>query len=169
MELILIAAMTTRGVIGCNNRLPWHLPEDMAHFKKTTMGHAVIMGRKTYQSIGAPLLGRRNIVVTANPLFSVPADCRTAPSLPQALGLCADAEKVFLIGGGRLFSESLAYADSLILTYIDAEIPGDVFFPAFSAEEFCPVQTQQISAALPITITHYRRCTPAAPIEPPKK
>ena len=168
MEVILIAAMTTRGVIGSNNRLPWHLPEDMAHFKKTTMGHTVIMGRKTYQSIGAPLPGRRNIVVTSSPLLKVPTDCRTAPSLQKALGLCTDVDRVFIIGGERLFSEGLAYADTLILTHIDADLPGDVFFPPFSAEDFCPVRTQQIDAALPMAITLYRRYTPAAPVVPTK-
>ena len=95
MELIIIAAMAANRVIGCNNTIPWQIPEDMAHFKATTMGHPLIMGRKTYESIGAPLPGRINIVVSANPRFRPHPECIVAASLFEAIRLCAGRGKGF--------------------------------------------------------------------------
>ena len=165
MEIILIASVAANGVIGRNNALPWHLPEDMAHFKRTTWGHTVIMGRKTYQSIGHPLSGRRNIILASDPALPVPPDCLVMPALPQALQNCMDSGRVFLIGGARLFREGLRLADTLILTHIHATIEGDVFFPPFSSDQFRPVRHETIEACLPLTITTYRRVetSPALP------
>lgn len=157
MELIIIAAMATNRVIGCNNTIPWKIPEEMAHFKRTTMGHTLIMGRNTYESIGAPLPGRRNIIVSAKPSFQPHPACTVAPSLPRAISLCRQAEKVFLIGGAQLYRAGLPLAQTLILTVIDQDFAGDVFFPDFSDQPFSLVEMEEIIATLPLSILTYRR------------
>ena len=162
MELILIAAMANNRVIGRGNALPWHLPEDLAHFRAVTMGHAVIMGRRTHESIGRPLDGRLNIVLSRDPAYRPGPGCRQAGSLREALLLCAEFAQVFLIGGAQLFREGLALADTLILTRIDADIDGDVFFPDLDADAFRLVDSQRVAAALPMTIHTYQRIPPIA-------
>ena len=162
MELILIAAMANNRVIGHGNALPWHLPEDLAHFRAVTMGHAVIMGRRTHESIGRPLDGRLNIVLSRDPAYRPGPGCRQAGSLREALLLCAEFAQVFLIGGVQLFREGLALADTLILTRIDADIDGDVFFPDLDADAFRLVDSQRVAAALPMTIHTYHRIAPIA-------
>lgn len=164
MELIIIAAVAgmtcmpaNRGVIGLHNTIPWRIPEDMAHFKATTMGHPLIMGRKTYLSLGAPLPGRRNIVVSANPRFRPHPDCLSAASLPAALKLCANADKVFVIGGEQLYRSALPLADTLILTLIDEEYEGDAFFPDFADLPFRLVDSRPLGAAVPARVNTYRR------------
>ncbi len=158
MELILIAAMAANRVIGRNNAIPWQIPEEMAHFKATTMGHPLIMGRKTYASIGGPLPGRRNIIVTANPSFQARPDCTVvAVSLAQAITLCAGAEKVFVIGGAQLYQAALPLAHTLILTVIGKDFAGDTFFPDFSDQPFLLVDSQVMDASVPLTIKIYRR------------
>ena len=157
MELIIIAAMATNRVIGCNNTIPWKIPEEMAHFKRTTMGHTLIMGRNTYESIGAPLPGRRNIIVSANPSFQPHPACTVAASLPRAIALCQQAEKVFLIGGEQLYRAGLPLAQTLILTVIDQDFAGDAFFPDFSDQPFLLVEMEEVTATLPLTILTYRR------------
>ncbi|MBT7069250.1 MAG: dihydrofolate reductase [Verrucomicrobia bacterium] len=137
MTLSLIAALGSNRAIGRDNALLWHLPGDLPRFKQLTMGHPVIMGRKTYQSIGRPLPGRLNIVVTRNPAFT-PAGVTCCPNLEGALGCAAasnppDAES-FVIGGGQLYALALAHADRLYLTEVDDAPPdADTFFPAFPA------------------------------------
>ncbi|CAG9178440.1 dihydrofolate reductase [Cupriavidus respiraculi] len=126
--LTLVVAKARNGTIGRNNALPWHLPEDLAHFKRTTMGAPIIMGRKTYDSIGRPLPGRRNIVVTRNADLRIEG-CEMAASLEDAQRLCAGVDQVFLIGGGQLFAEAMPSADRLVVTEIDADVEGDAFFP----------------------------------------
>ena len=162
MELILIAAMANNRVIGRGNALPWHLPEDLAHFRAVTMGHAVIMGRRTHESIGRPLDGRLNIVLSRDPAYRPGPGCRQAGSLREALLLCAEFAQVFLIGGVQLFREGLALADTLILTRIDADIDGDVFFPDLDADAFRLVDSRPMPAALPMTIHTYQRIAPIA-------
>ena len=157
MELILIAAMAANRVIGRNNTIPWQIPEEMAHFKATTMGHPLIMGRKTYASIGGPLPGRRNIIVTANPSFQVHSDCTVAVSLAQAITLCEGADKVFVIGGAQLYRAALPLAHTLILTVIGKDFAGDTFFPDFSDQPFLLVDSHEIGASVPLTIKIYRR------------
>src|SRR5437868_13393993 len=110
--LTLIVAKARNGVIGRDNALPWRLPEDLAHFKRTTMGAPIIMGRKTWDSIGRPLPGRRNIVVSRNPALRI-AGCDVASSLEEALRLCVGEEQVLLIGGAQLYAEALPSADRL--------------------------------------------------------
>lgn len=157
MELILIAALAANRVIGCNNAIPWQIPEEMAHFKATTMGHAVIMGRKTYASIGGPLAGRRNIVVTARPSRQLHPDCMVVASLPQAIALCQDADKAFVIGGAQLYRAALPLADTLMLTLIGQDFAGDTFFPDFSDQPFLLVQSREIPASVPLLVQTYRR------------
>ena len=128
--LALIAARARNGVIGLDNRMPWHLPEDLAYFKRVTLGKPVVMGRKTFESIGRPLPGRLNIVVTRNPGWQA-AGVQVAHSLDAALVLAAAAvpEEIMLIGGAELYRLALPQADVLYLTEIDAEFAGDAFFP----------------------------------------
>ncbi|MBI5110338.1 MAG: dihydrofolate reductase [Rhodocyclales bacterium] len=129
--LTLIAAVAKNGVIGKDNRLPWHLPADLRHFKALTTGHAVIMGRKTWESLPEkfrPLPGRQNIVVTRSAAYAA-AGATVAGSLPDAVAAAA-GEEAFVIGGAELYQVALPLADRLQLTEIDAEFDGDTWFPA---------------------------------------
>jgi dihydrofolate reductase len=131
-KLTLIVARARNGVIGRDNQLPWRLPEDLAFFKRTTMGAPIIMGRKTHESIGRPLPGRRNIVITRDAKNRRYDGCDTAASIGEALTLAArdNAPEAFLIGGAQLYAQGLAQADKLIVTEIAADFEGDVTFPA---------------------------------------
>jgi len=130
-RICLIAALAENRVIGKNNALPWHLPADLKRFKAITMGHPVVMGRKTYESIGKPLPGRRNLVITRNRDYSAPG-CDIVHSLDAAIAACRGAQEIFIIGGGELYRESLPRAHRLELTEIRAEFEGDATFPEFS-------------------------------------
>jgi dihydrofolate reductase len=131
----LVAAHARNRVIGAGNRLPWHLPEDLPRFKRLTMGAPVIMGRKTHESIGKVLPGRRNIVVTRQTGARFEG-CEVAGSLEAALALAADAPEVFVIGGAELYRLALPRADRLYLTLIDADYAGDAFFPEIDPAEW---------------------------------
>ena len=124
----LVAALARNRVVGAGNRLPWHLPEDLKRFKRLTMGAPVIMGRKTHESIGRPLPGRRNIVVTRQP-SARGEGCEVVHSLDDAIALAGDALEVFVIGGAELYAAALPRADRLYLTLIEADYQGDTFFP----------------------------------------
>ncbi|MBM6404989.1 dihydrofolate reductase [Phycicoccus sp. CSK15P-2] len=125
----LIAAVGRNGVIGTDNAMPWHLPEDFAFFKRTTMGHPMVMGRRTFDSIGRVLPGRRSIVVTRQHDWSH-ASVETAHSLPEALSLAGPADEVFVVGGGQVYAEAMPWAHRLLVTEVDLEPEGDVVFPA---------------------------------------
>ena len=127
-DLTLIAAVGRNGVIGADNKMPWHLPQDYAFFKRTTMGHAMIMGRKTFDSIGRALPGRRTIVITRQPDWTH-ADVETAHSLTDALSLAGPADEVFVCGGGQVYVEAMPFARRLLITEVDQEPAGDVMFP----------------------------------------
>lgn len=127
----LIVAMAHNRVIGKNNGMPWHLPADLKHFKKITSGKPVIMGRKTFESIGKALPNRRNIVISRNAAYQAP-DCEVVTSLSAALALVADANEICIIGGAQIFQEALPMADRLYLTFIDLKIEGDTFFPEWN-------------------------------------
>ena len=131
----LIAAVARNGGIGRNNAPLVRLPDDLAHFKRTTLGSPVLMGRKTWESIGRALPGRRNIVVTRNPAWRAEGAEPTA-SLDAALALLAHTPKVFVIGGAQLYAAALPRADELVLTEIDADLEADTFFPAWDRREF---------------------------------
>jgi dihydrofolate reductase len=127
-RITLIVARARNGVIGLRGGLPWRLPEDLAFFRRTTMGHPIVMGRRTWESIGRPLPGRRNIVVSRQPRFEAPG-AEVAASLDAALARCAGSPEVFVIGGAQLYREALPRAQRLIVTEIDADFDGDTHFP----------------------------------------
>lgn len=129
-RISLIVAMASNRVIGRDNALPWRLPADLRRFKKVTMGHTLILGRKTHESIGRPLPGRKTVVVTRRTDWH-PEGVEVVCSLDEALAAASDESEVFVAGGGEIFRELLPRADRIHLTRIDAEIPGDTTFPDF--------------------------------------
>ena len=128
-RLTLIVARARNGVIGKNNAMPWKIPGEQAYFKRVTMGHPIIMGRKTWQSIGRPLPGRRNIVVSRDASLDAPG-AEVAASLDEALTRTQGATDVFVIGGAQLYAAALPRADRLLITEIDHDFDGDTTFPA---------------------------------------
>jgi dihydrofolate reductase len=130
-----IAALARNRVIGIENRLPWRLPEDLAHFKALTLGHPVLMGRKTFESLGRPLPGRTNVVITRNPGYR-PEGCVVAGSIPAAIDLCGEADEVFFIGGAELYAQAIPLADRLYLTEVDVDANGDAWFPDYDRSAF---------------------------------
>jgi dihydrofolate reductase len=127
--LTLVVAIDAKRGIGVDNKLPWHLPEDLAHFKRITSGHPIIMGRKTFDSIGRPLPNRRNIVITRNPAWRHEG-VEAVPSLQAAIDLVGETPAC-IIGGAQIFNESLALASRMVVTEIDHVFACDTFFPAF--------------------------------------
>jgi dihydrofolate reductase len=156
MDIIIIAAMAANRVIGNKNAIPWSLPEDLRQFKAKTLGHTLIMGRKTFESLGRPLKGRHNIVLSRRPDLQL-AGCTVVSDLNQALSLCKDQEKVFIIGGGEIFTLGLAVADTLILTLLEREVEGDTFFPDFSNQGFVETKREYYRENEPFTVITYRR------------
>jgi dihydrofolate reductase len=135
MKLSVIAAIASNGVIGRDNALPWRIPEDLRHFKGLTMGHHLIMGRKTYESLGRLLPGRTTVIVSHNQDYSVPGAI-VVDSLGKALQACGSDQEVFVVGGAQLYLDALPLADRLYLTLIDAEFSGDVFFPPYDQAQW---------------------------------
>ncbi len=133
--LSVIAALARNRVIGVNNRLPWRLPEDLKHFKTLTMGHHIIMGRKTYESIGKPLPGRTTVIVTRDAAYRMEG-CLTATSIDAAIAACAGDPEIFFVGGAQMYAQVLPRADRLYLTEIQADYAGDAWFPAFDRGEW---------------------------------
>ncbi|ARD43677.1 type 3 dihydrofolate reductase [Colwellia sp. PAMC 21821] len=128
--LSMIVAHANNRVIGKNNDMPWHLPADLSYFKKTTLGKPIIMGRKTFQSIGRPLPGRKNIVISRDESYQVEG-VEVVNSVEAALALVVDSEEVMVIGGGAIYQHCLAAAQRLYITHIDADIDGDTYFPDY--------------------------------------
>ena len=151
MYLSLICAMDENLVIGRNNSLPWHLPEDLKYFKQTTMGNSIIMGRKTYESIGKPLPGRTNIIVSRNREYEV-ENARVVNSLSEAIELAENIAfidgslEAFVIGGAELFEEALTLVNRLHLTMVHAEVDGDTWFPDFEVSDFNEVSREYFEA-----------------------
>ncbi|MGA7966114.1 MAG: dihydrofolate reductase [Gammaproteobacteria bacterium] len=137
-EIVLVAAVAENGVIGQGGVMPWHLPADLAHFKRVTWGHPILMGRRTFEAIGRALPGRRNIVLTRDPDFSAPG-IETASSLEQALERIGEAAQVMVIGGAELYRIALPLAQRIYLTRIHASPEGDTFFP-----DLIPTQWRQL-------------------------
>lgn len=129
MRIVIVVAATDTGVIGIRNALPWHLPDDLKRFKQLTWGKPVLMGRKTHESIGRPLPGRLNIVVSRRPDFIAPG-CQVVTSIEAGLGAAASAAELCVIGGSEIFAALLPRADVVYLTRVHATIEGDVFLPA---------------------------------------
>jgi dihydrofolate reductase len=156
MEIILIAAMAANRVIGKKNIIPWHIPGEQKRFKKITWGHPLIMGRRTHESIGRPLPGRRNIVVTRNRKYVSPG-CEIVHSLEEAYSLCRHEKRVFNIGGEQLYRQGLGHADTLLLTVLKNQVDGDAFFPDFSGQKFILVAEEQVIATLPYSVQTFQR------------
>lgn len=156
MEIILIVAMASNRVIGANNDIPWYIPEELKKFKETTLGYSVIMGRKTYESIGSPLPERNNIILTRNTSYTQP-NCITTHSVDEALSLCSHEKKVFILGGAEIFQQTLALANTIILTILDRRVEGDTYFPNFSDKDFEEVQHEKYSESESYSVITYRR------------
>lgn len=137
-RITLIAALGRNRVIGRDGQMPWHLPEDLRHFKATTLGHPLLMGRRTFDSIGRPLPGRRSIVITRSPDWHHPG-VESAHSFPSALALAGPADEVFVIGGGEVYAAALPFAHAMVLTEVDAEPEGDTYFPEWDPEQWSEV------------------------------
>ena len=129
-QLSIIVAIANNQVIGINNTLPWHLPEDLKRFRSLTTGHHIIMGRKTYESLGRLLPGRTTVIVTRNKGYQLEG-ALIAHSLEAAVALCQNDDEVFLIGGAELYQDGLKLADKLYITEVDLTVDGDAFFPEF--------------------------------------
>ncbi len=124
----MIAAVARGNVIGGGNRLLWHIPDDLKHFKAITLGHPVVMGRKTFESLGKALPGRTNVVITRNPDYLAPG-CTIVDSLQEAVALFDPGEEVFVIGGGEIYTQGMPLARRLYITEVDADYDGDTLFP----------------------------------------
>lgn len=139
VTLVLIAAVAKNGVIGDTvdgkGVLPWRLPDDLKRFKALTLGHPVIMGRKTWESLGRPLPGRRNVVITRNPDYQADGAV-VVTSVDSALAACRDLDIAFLIGGAEIYAQALAHADRMELTEVLADYPGDARFPEFDRRQW---------------------------------
>ena len=161
-QITLIAAVARNGAMGRNNGLIFHEPTDQKHFRQTTMGCPVLMGRKTWDSVPPrfrPLPGRRNIVLSRDAAFRAPG-AEVAASLADALALVPDAPQVFVIGGAQLYAEALPLAHKLVLTEIDADLPGDVFFPPWNRAQFTQHtrSSHQTSTGVSYHFACYLRC-----------
>ncbi len=140
----LIVAMAKNRVIGAGNRIPWHLPNELRLFKSLTMGHHIVMGRKTYESIDRLLPGRTTVIVTRQRDYAVPGAI-VAHSIDEALAECAGDEEIFVIGGADLFRETLPRADRLYLTIVDAEPEGDTFMPEIDMSAWRETSSQSFA------------------------
>jgi dihydrofolate reductase len=140
-RLSLIVAMAKNRVIGADNKIPWHLPNELKQFKNLTMGHHIVMGRKTYESIGRLLPGRTSVIVTRQRDYSVPGAIVTH-SVEEALEACRNDDECFVIGGADLFRETLARADRLYLTIVEAEPSGDTFMPDLDLADWTETSAQ---------------------------
>lgn len=145
MKLSLIAAMAKNHVIGANNRLPWHLPADLRNFRRVTMGKPIVMGRKTFESIGRPLPGRTSVVITRNRDYRAEG-CVIFHSIDAALAQLRYHGEVMVIGGASFYEQLLPVADRLYLTLIDQDFTGDTFFPRFDASRWHQIECQDFPA-----------------------
>ena len=145
-RVYLVAAVARNGIIGAKGHLPWHLPDDLRHFRKITLGHPVIMGRRTWESLGKPLPGRENIVVTRRPGYEA-AGASVAASIEGAIALCAGEPVAFVIGGADIYAAALPLADGLVLTEIDAEYAGDTRFPDWDRAAWRATQRESHTSA----------------------
>ena len=162
-KLAIIVAMAKNRTIGVNNTLPWRCPEDLRHFKALTMGHHIIMGRKTFDSIGKPLPGRTTVIVTRNTDLDI-AGCLIAHSLEQAVAACAGGDKIFVVGGAELYAQALPLVDTLFITEIQQEVTGDAHFPELNPSDWLEVSRephrQEIPQVLQYHFVEYRRNKP---------
>ena len=151
MKLALVVAQSENRVIGRNNNLPWHLPEDLKYFKSVTMGKAIIMGRKTFESIGRPLPGRTNIVVTRNQEYrfkgvDIVHDLQEAIDKVKSLSLINGWDEAMIIGGSQLYEQALPLADRLYLTQVHHQVDGDAYFPAINEQDWEKVDSKSFES-----------------------
>jgi dihydrofolate reductase len=164
MSVTLVVAMARNRVIGKDNQLPWHLPEDLKHFKALTTGHCLIMGRKTCDSIGRALPNRRTIVITRQADWAL-ADCQRATSLVDALRLARQShaqQAIFIVGGAQIYAQALeqGMANRVVVTQIEIEVDGDAFFPALDEHEWAVQQGPKLVSAngIEYRIQNYLKC-----------
>lgn len=138
--LSLMVAHGRDRVIGKDNQMPWHLPEELAYFKRTTMGKPIVMGRKTFESIGRPLPGRLNIVITRNSAYVVPEGVIVVSSIDEAIKAVEGEKEIMVIGGAQIYEATIEKADRLYITLIDASYEGDVFFPYYALEQYNEIE-----------------------------
>lgn len=159
-ELAIIVAMARNRTIGINNTLPWRCPEDLKHFKELTMGHHMIMGRKTYDSIGKPLPGRTTVVVTRDRHLKVDG-CMVTHSLPEAISSCASDKRIFIVGGSEIYAQALKLANTLYITEIQQDVDGDAYFPEFDRNQWREIareiRTQEAPQRLEYHFVTYQR------------
>ncbi|MFR9649048.1 MAG: dihydrofolate reductase [Rikenellaceae bacterium] len=140
MKISIIVAVADNQIIGDENRLIWHISEDLRHFKSLTQGHCVVMGRKTYESLGRPLPNRENIVITRQDIEF--EGCRVAHSLSEAVEISSEKEEIFIIGGAEIYAQALPIADMFYLTRVHHDYHGDTKFPDWSADEWEVVESR---------------------------
>ena len=141
MTISLVVAASTNNVIGSDGGLPWHLPDDLRHFKRLTTGKPVVMGRRTHESIGRPLPDRHNIVMTRDPDYAA-TGCDVVSSVSEVLDLVGAADEVMIIGGGQVYRDFLLHADRIYLTRVQADVAGDTYFPDIDEKTWCPVSSE---------------------------
>jgi len=159
-NLAIIVAMAQNRTIGIDNTLPWRIPADLQHFKNLTMGHHMIMGRKTFESIGKALPGRTTVVVSRDRSLKIDG-CVVAHSLPEAIANCVSDPQVFVVGGADIYTQALDLADTLYITEIQREVIGDAWFPEFNRSEWLEVSReihrQEIPQPLEYHFVEFRR------------
>jgi dihydrofolate reductase len=163
-QISVIAAMARNRTIGRDNAMPWRLPEDLKRFRRLTIGHAVIMGRKTFESIGTPLTGRHNIVISRSRDWSSPG-CTVVHTLEGALAAAGDSREAFVIGGAQIYALALPRAQRLHMTEIERDFEGDAFFPEFDRSLWREVsrerRTSDSDASFDYAFVDYERAAPA--------
>lgn len=166
-QLQAIVAYAANRVIGRNNQLPWRLPEDLAHFKRTTLGHPILMGRRTWESIGRPLPGRHNIVVSRQPGLVLPG-ATVVSSLGEARSACAPSPVAYVIGGAELYAAALPYCSAVIATELHCEVAGDAWFAALDPAVWQVVERSEARACAPNDFSYafvrYERLAHAQPL-----
>jgi len=159
-KISIIVAMAQNRTIGVNNTLPWRCPEDLRHFKALTMGHHMIMGRKTFESIGRPLPGRTTVVVTRDRELNIEG-CLVAHSLPDALAACSNDSQIFIVGGAEIYAQAMPLVDTLYITEIQQDVTGDAHFPHFDKSAWLEaareIRHQETPQALEYHFVTYRR------------
>lgn len=153
-RIAIIVAMAQNRTIGIDNTLPWRCPEDLKHFKALTMGHHMIMGRKTFDSIGKPLPGRTTVVVTRDRSLKIDG-CTVAHTLPEAIASCAGDDEIFVVGGADIYAQVLGLADTLYITEIRQDVQGDAHFPAFDKTEWQETAREKRSQETPQPLKYH--------------
>lgn len=156
MAISMIAAMAKNRVIGKDNSMPWHIPAELKRFKKITLGGTLIMGRKTFESIGKPLPGRQTIVITRDQNYSAEG-CAIAHSIEEAIAMAPADKEIFIAGGSQIYEQAFSRIDRMYLTEIDLDIDGDAYLPDFDLSSFQRVEHETIESEPPFTCSTYQR------------